>query len=836
MFSSKIIPRKTIFAGILLSFFFFSGQSSAFWFDGEKAEVSIDVSGAAEELPETYKAGMWMFSEPEYIFNKFADDNAMGVVQFDINPLVWSKDLKDYKKLMIEWTKEGTSLRKQLDRYKREGNHVSIGIVGATSIMPRWLSSYDMRPAGDPVCQGQMVVVKDGRQYCDAYSITFTDLYGYTIGANTLPRDWKIWKEVVQFAARYYHEEIFTDLDIGRVNGLGMKNISFWLGHEPDWDFFGSEDEYFDFYYRTMSAVKEIYPGIKTGGIGASFFLRVKACPYLFTENENLYGFCDGPYAYHDTRDDEPMLKNFLEYRQDGKHKLPIDFINYHQWEASRFGNYFPVTMAESATWMRENGFDPEKVSHYPADWNISGLPIKMDPQHDRKMDSELRAAYVVSTLYDMRKAGIIWHSADFGVVDKDGERLESKKRNDSVFVGGWPIFTKVSDSFVVKPVYNAFKVLSIVAGKNEKQTPNEIKVSFSEKDFITAIASQTKDKSKTRIILANYVPSDGIMAKYLMSKFQELPSMLSTKEYVSEVKNCAESSKSETSDQQVRLKNCFERIIGKVADPVIKERMKTQFNLLACFNFSADKKKCVSAEVKATKDTQTKKDLKTIRAEYKRTIKNQSSPRKIKLALKNISFNGEVKIVSYAIDKNNSNSCAYNKKTEKAKTAAECGVDGAVDLAVKQAKSEARSKAVAEAVKALRSKGITEEQIEASKQNIIEPCLAGDNFAKCAVEKLEANCSQKGTFDCDKLKPEMAKVYDVYSEAYKDLFYYGRHESFSGETIRTASYIDKINNDPRVSLEGSRREMKVKVKKGGILEKTIKINPYGVVLLEVSK
>jgi len=600
--------------------------------------VEIDAGKQTGELPEIFKAGMWVVDSGEstrYIFDKFADENAMGIMQFqfdvETNPLLYSESLKDYKIKLIELTKPGTELRHQLDNVKESKAHISMGLGGGTWFMPRWLSAYNYKPTGDPVCNGQPSIVQDGKNVCDAYSIIFAELYGYNIGGNTYPNDWNAWKDVVQFTAKYYYEDEFNDKDLGKVKGLGIKELSFWFGHEPDWGIFGSENDFFLMYANTAKAVKELYPKIKVGGIGTIGINTLKTCPYP----ANLRSFC----REHDTKDSEPMTKNFIEYA--AKNNVPIDFLNYHQFGEIPFAENYQKTKQDAAKWLAENGFDADKVILYPADWSLEGVNCDPNayPQLDN-LDTEYRSAYVVSTLYAMEKAGIQWHSHDFDVYDTSSALKVSKERKGSIFYGCWPIFTRIDITQIIKPVYNAFKALSMLAGKEEQQAPQRLEAEFDENSYVTAIASQTKNKKTTRMLLSNFIPS-GEMTSSIRSR--ALKSCMLSKGYSEEeIKSLAASAKSNS----------------------LPAKAKDDVNL------------CISSADSKVKEAES----------YAKT------PVNVKISVSGLSP-GTYTINQYTIDKDNSNSCRLNKKTESAATSTDCGINGIIEQKIKLAKDEARAK-----------------------------------------------------------------------------------------------------------------------------------------------
>jgi len=68
-----------------------------------------------------------------------------------------------------------------------------------------------------------------------------------------------------------------------------------------------------------------------------------------------------------------------------------------------------------------------------------------------------------------------------------------------------------------------------------------------------------------------------------------------------------------------------------------------------------------------------------------------------------------------------------------------------------------------------------------------------------------------------------------------KEVFYYGTYDAPNGQTYSIPVYIDLINNHPEVSLEGSKQTRQITIS-NGVFEEMITMEPYSVVLLEISE
>ncbi|NUO06539.1 MAG: hypothetical protein HUU07_14285, partial [Candidatus Brocadia sinica] len=108
----------------------------------------------------------------------------------------------------------------------------------------------------------------------------------------------------------------------------------------------------------------------------------------------------------------------------------------------------------------------------------------------------ERTSAYAIFAIFQILDTGIN-KQAFFNFVDFEHNPLFS----------GCPGI--MSNDGIIKSVYNAFKALSILQGKQENGINNRLKADITSKDgFLAAIASQTKDSRKVRILISNYVPS----------------------------------------------------------------------------------------------------------------------------------------------------------------------------------------------------------------------------------------------------------------------------------------------------------------------------------------
>ncbi|KAA0245807.1 MAG: hypothetical protein DYG83_00005, partial [Candidatus Brocadia sp. AMX2] len=225
----------------------------------------------------------------------------------------------------------------------------------------------------------------------------------------------------------------------------------------------------------------------------------------------------------------------------------------------------------------------------------------------------------------------------------------------------------------------------------------------------------------------------------------------------------------------------------------------------------------------------------------YPSALKYRKNPREITLNLKNIPFSGDATMTTYLIDKDHANSCRYNKKTEEEQTDSPCGTNGIVDKLVLQAESESQEKAFLEAIYYLKDKGYTESQIAIITRQLGN-CFKMDResiFTDCISTSLESACAQvisTGSYppDCNVFEQDVIDCNNVYHNTHDDLYFFGDHTSLSGQTITVSTWIDKINNDPNISLEGSEQTKQIHIINGSYQE-VITLQPYAVFLVEIT-
>lgn len=759
--------------------------------------LKIDIDSAqrkTEEVPFLFRIGVWLQNKAEhnYIISKFFAENQAGKIQMDIGTeLLGSNDFEDYKKALEKKYSGDSVYRKIIEEIKKSRQTLIIGHW--PSKMPKWLTSrIDEREFGggnlifadsppkcyEKKCNKRQIICYD--KGCEEKTNEQLKTDGYVVG----------WAGIIDYDVRFFKEK------------LGVSNLGYYVGHEQNKDWIGKEENFFKVYEYTYRTVKEIDKKIIVGGAGPwhPFGKRVACDPTHYNALglqlcEKIEGWaidgeqCKNPQTAEQDESCEPTNLNLLQYaRQKG---LGVDFINYHHFKA--LPQSYDEIVSTIRHWLQSAGFNKD-TPLYPADWTFWGESYPAD-----YIDTEQNAAYVISALYHMNKAGIQWHSHDFNVAGGKLEEGVTKERGESAqFIGDWPIFTRDQ---IIKPVYNAFRMLSIFNGVNEKQTPKMRKVSVPQDDYVAVLASQTLNQKINRILVVNFIPSDK-MARNLM--LRDLGGCFLDKDY---------------NEEKLKI------IISVILD-AIKANKNFSIETINGINFSVDDKKIKTDIIDCLKQISPKiQELKYL----------SQNPRQISLSINNLP-SGKYLIKKYLIDEEHSNSCRYNQQTAPDKSTP-CGIGGEIDKKVESAKKEAQSQGKNAVLNYLKQIGYSDSDIESIegmarscklKISCISQLLDKDYLTldRCKSKKKAGRPISQKCSSSDIVKIELKEAVNIYKETRDQAFY------------RTSpNSIDKINNQKGVALETiEQKQMTIKSINFNNYEETIKLNPNAVMLIEITK
>lgn len=529
------------------------------------------------------------------------------------------------------------------------------------------------------------------------------------------PKDYNQWKELVAYTVGYLYKNGIKGADyrIWEEADTGItEKLKFWNA---------AKEEFYRLYKYSVEGIKSVDPEAR-----------------ITFGNANLFS---------------DVLQGMIQYV--GKNNLPLDYIIYHPFLSPPFPTTYKNHHNNIRDWLERARLDNDIPVHTES-WNSwlefgkPNLPNGQPDERSSERDTEYSAVYAIQTLFSQDAGGVTHHSFFSRIDPFYGRYLEAGLiKNNQQFYGDWGMFTR---NLIIKPVYNAFRALSILSGKQENQTPTRLQATFDEYDLIATIASQSKDRSKVRVLLSNFT----LATPDLVKKYSKYTAKKHIKEhYGAELKpfetclkegNPRKECISQLPHDLRPFLRCIAQGKGEKCSPLMPDHLR-EFN------------------------------RKTI--EYTQHIKK--NPREVILSLNNLPFQGKATLTTYTIDKHHSNSCRYNKRTEPKPTQTECGINGAIDEMVKQARKEAKEKAIK------------------------------------TVKKHPS------------LKPKIKEIGE-------SLFYYGKYTTPDGETMRNSIWIDKINNDPDVSLEGSQQTKDITINKKGSYKELIVMQPNSVVLIEISK
>lgn len=815
------------------------------------ASLVVDASKNQGPMPELFNASVWIQRPGEpisYITNKLFEENAPKIVQINISPTFsGSKDFNGYK----------SDLKSALPDYLIEllkKNNVRL-MIGLATGMPRWLSAragddrhYDfdvnkiVENASPPKCllekcteASQVLCYSDYTNECQKRTQADFASQGYVVG----------WKSVVKATLQHFKSR-------------GFNNLGFFHGHEENKDWFGDEVRFFEAYQYATEAAREVDPAILVGGPGTwgSMAKRLACDPVHFNEvGLTLCGSlpkwsyngekCKDPLFAQLSLECLPQIRNFIGFSgQKTEGMIPLDFINYHMFGAVALQEAHDENVATIRSWLTQSGLDPMKTAIYPADWGAWAYDYTAD-----YIDTEYNAAYIIKTLEMMDHSGITMHGHDFDVFNDYKNGMESKtiaeRGKTTQFIGDWAIFTRDQ---VVKPVYNAFRALSLTNGKEDAEAPKKLNVEWKQQTSLSAVAS--KSSAKVRILISNFVPQGHHLKDQILYLWLNSESMASVKSYTELIKACILNSG--PSDSQIK-EDCIEQVLTSIEDPETKAHVENVYKAILCTKLpKANVEPCIDEVYQLTTDDQLREDIDGIRSAYEDTRIQQETPKPLTIKIKNLPWSGESLVNSYRIDEDHSNACRFNKKTEcQGLTDSDlasclgiskqtpCGTKGALDLLVAQAHDEARSVALNAAVINSEASGLSHEMIN-EVIAVIEKIKFKENADLATVgQAADEVCAQVGCLTSE--RDQLIQAGALFRDAKSELFFNGSYnlQLPDGEVMAmtTTTWIDQINNKKEISLEGSLAEQNASVSpEGKLILKDVILPPNGVLLLEISQ
>ncbi|MGB4066598.1 MAG: hypothetical protein WBK08_01075 [Nitrospira sp.] len=294
------------------------------------------------------------------------------------------------------------------------------------------------------------------------------------------PRDMNGWSEFVEANVHFF-------------NGILKLNAMFVLWDEPDSPMFwknATEQDYFALYRAFVIGARRGDAAAKVGGPATSWW------------------GAKGPGS--DGK--QAMLKNFIDYcaktsaKEVGLQKLPLDFIVWHQFNTDPKGDplLYTVPIGYVREWLKQGGYN-SATPLINGSWN-SWMNFGRDPNElSSERDQPFDAAYAVHAVVAMEQAGFSQHNFFNLFENWQWKSLAQGRRNNEFkgreLFGG---FGLLSRNGIVKPVFNAFKAMSMLEGSRIRVTTND--------PYLSVVASKTEDT--VYLLVADFHwPAESLMA-----------------------------------------------------------------------------------------------------------------------------------------------------------------------------------------------------------------------------------------------------------------------------------------------------------------------------------
>lgn len=703
-----------------------------FYTFSETIEMKVNAAKGLGPVPDLFSSSIWIVkANNRHNIERFFKDNHPKAIQFTFDLfLPKTKSLEDYKqKFKNEFFHPSGIPYLVVQKAKEADAELIVGFDPFT--IPAWLSlrQGDKRPA-------------------------FTHESWWTIEQLSPPRDFKLWGEVVGFALSFLRNE------------LGVKKLGFFVGHEPNWLWMGTEESLFQYYEAAARSAKNVSSEIKVGGLGP-WSLTAKKEGADFEGITPAIGDLAKKEGGWKNPKGEPLLKSFIEYV--AKNNVPLDFINWHS-----FTHNSRQLVSDGKTvsqWLKEKNLDNVRI--YISDWAYwAGWPYP-----DDYLDTEETASEAITALFHMWEGGVDWHGHDFDIQVDAHENSRRKERRNAEFIGDWPLFTKHG---IIKPVYNSFKALTMATKPDGEKIPELLRVESSADDII---AISTMKDDGIYVLLSNFAPRQArlrsTVTKLLLEKSGFSP------EEINWLKECIQEGKK--SKRKDTLLACKDQFIARVKDGQKTEVVEFLANIYSHLQKKPSMEGVLTylGEVSSNaKYPQTK----IIASELSDTLKRTSSNKSLKIDFANLSFSPSAQATVYTIDSNNSNACKLNKKTEPSSTDTLCGIGGMVDKAVWQANADANTYAQKNLEDFLLSKGYSTKHLEILREKIRTAKNKGN------LKELFDQLTKKG-FQKKDIALGFRKLKAI-------------RQNYLREQI------DKINEWKEISLEGSKETTAVNVTK----------------------
>lgn len=401
----------TVLSMILLLFVWPIGE-------GFPALVTVDTSNNSGDLPSVLRSGLMGSWSDNFIplTSEITSENKKPFWRLHLG-IGWDESLvkpADFDIKFQNWLKN--TIDPNIKKYQDAGYQTVISLTQ----VPKWLSFFpsdECMPSGDG-CWKKW-------QYSP-------------------PRNYAEWKKLIQLLVTTQKQD-------------GIK-ADYIIWDEPNWMFYGTEEQYLEMYKYSVEAIKEIDSSIKVGalGVGCWYCEKYENCPAQIT------GLADGACPVSDS-----MIKEQIRYVS--ANNIPMDFIDWHFPDLGSFKQEVDATR----NWLTTYGL-ATTLPLTIGEWVFS-------PKNEDEA-TEKGAANTIYTLKTFIDNGIYRHSAT-SIYDQPGWKS-----------GDWANVGFFSSDGVIRTKWNAFRVLDKLSGLRLKADTT---------GDVTALASKDTNNNIS-IVMAN--------------------------------------------------------------------------------------------------------------------------------------------------------------------------------------------------------------------------------------------------------------------------------------------------------------------------------------------
>ena len=394
--------------------------------------LKVHASQKNVDVPYLFRAGVYLNSLPVgYPFEKFFRDQVPGQIEFSWDSYPELLQPESLKEFVNRLP--SSNLTQWVKRTNDLGGECLIRLMP----VPKWLWSKNERFRNPPS--------------------------GWDKGFRNPPKDYLGWAKFVETIVDYFNNQLHI-------------NARYVVWDEPESFWHGTEHEYLELYKYSVLGVKKANKQAQIGGPATGFL-----------EGKINRGTATMPLVY-----------NFIEYcsrtnlSELGMSRLPIDFVVWHTFDAAPISpGRYDLEVKKVKKWLKEFGYSTD-IELNIGSWNALKYYQSVGAYG---RDNEFLAAYIVSSIFAMDKAGVQRHIF-FNLFE---DWIKTYKKTE--FIGEQGLITR---NYVIKPSYNAFKVVGILKGK-------KLDVMLAD-PFLSAVSSM--DERNMYLLISNFIPPDEMLIR----------------------------------------------------------------------------------------------------------------------------------------------------------------------------------------------------------------------------------------------------------------------------------------------------------------------------------